>query len=135
MLSDRQKGFSLLEVLVAFAILAMTLGVLLQVFSAGLRNAAVSEDYTYAILHAESLLAVLGAEEPLNVGVTEGELDDKFSWRNTVTLYTEDDLPVDESSQAIPYRVQVEVFWQGGKEMRSVMLETLRLAPPADEQG
>ena len=41
---NRQRGFSLLEVLVAFAILSVSLGVLLQVFATGLRNAGVADD-------------------------------------------------------------------------------------------
>ena len=39
-----QRGFSLLEVLVAFTILSVSLGVLLQIFSTGLRNAALTEE-------------------------------------------------------------------------------------------
>ena len=124
-----QRGFSLLEVLVAFAILSMTLGVVLQVFSAGLRNTALSEEYTYAVLHAESVLAALGREEPLAEGEMEGEFDDKFSWRTRVTPYEEDDVDLSDST-AVAYRVEVEVFWQSADKTRSIMLESLRVAAP-----
>ena len=43
-----QCGFSLLEVLVAFAILSVSLGVLLQVFATGLRNVGMADDYSRA---------------------------------------------------------------------------------------
>jgi general secretion pathway protein I len=124
-----QWGFSLLEVLVAFAILSMTLGVVLQVFSAGLRNTGLAEEYTYAVLHAESVLAALGREEPLAEGGMEGEFDDKFSWRSSVTPYEEDDVDLSDST-AVAYRVEVEVFWQSADKTRSIMLETLRVAAP-----
>lgn len=124
-----QTGFSLLEVLVAFAILSMTLGVVLQVFSVGLRNTAISEEYTYAVLHAESVLAALGREEPLLEGNEEGQLDDKFSWRSSVTLYEEEDVDLSDST-AVAYRLEVEVFWQSADKARSVLLETLRVAAP-----
>lgn len=125
---NRQRGFSLLEVLVAFAILAISLGVLLQVFSTGLRSATLAEDYSKATLHAQSLLAALGTETPLAEGLVEGQIDDRFYWRSTVTLFSDDtEQPVDFPGTA--YRVGVEVLWDDPGRTRSVMLESLRLGP------
>jgi general secretion pathway protein I len=87
----RCHGFSLLEVLVAFAILAVSLGVLMQIFSVGLRNVAVEEGYTRAILLAESKLAGLGIEEPLQPGETTGSFDEEYRWHITVQPYTDGD--------------------------------------------
>ncbi|MBS1225342.1 MAG: ral secretion pathway protein [Proteobacteria bacterium] len=124
----RQRGFSLLEVLVAFAILSVSLGVLLQVFATGLRNAGMADDYTQATLYAESILAAYGREAPLGEGVREGPVNDRFSWRGTVSAVAEG-MPDPEKTQVRAYRVSVEVFWRGLTQTRSVMLETVRLAP------
>ncbi len=122
-------GFSLLEVLVAFAILSISLGVLLQVFATGLRNAGLADDYTRAVLYAESILAAIGREVPLAEGERSGPVNDQFSWRSTVSAFTEG-LPDPEKARVRAYRVSVEVYWPGrAQQNRSVILETLRLAP------
>jgi general secretion pathway protein I len=128
MRSPNQKGFSLLEVLVAFAILSVSLGVLLQVFATGLRNTTLSEEYTLATLHAESLLALIGTEIPLSEGMQEDQLDATYAWRSTIAPYVEEGLDPD-AADIVAYQVRVEVFWQGASQTRFVVLETLRLAP------
>ncbi|HRX69567.1 MAG: type II secretion system protein [Candidatus Competibacteraceae bacterium] len=128
MIPGRQHGFSLLEVLVAFAILSISLGVLLQVFATGLRNAGVADDYTRAVLYAESILAAIGREVPLAEGEHSGPVNEQFSWRSVVSAYTEG-MPESEQPRFRAYRISVEVYWPGLVQDRSVVLETLRLAP------
>ncbi|MFO1353066.1 MAG: type II secretion system protein [Gammaproteobacteria bacterium] len=129
----REGGFSLLEVLVAFSILSITLGVVLQVFGTGLRSTALAEEYTQAALRAESVLAAIGVEKPLKAGTEQGEINDRYSWRATISEYHDEraDAKQDEA-KFTPYQVVVEVVWQGGGKERSVVLETLRLASKED---
>lgn len=129
-----QRGFSLLEVLVAFAILSISLGVLLQVFATGLRNAGMADDYTQATLYAESILAAIGRETPLSEGERSGPVNDRFSWRSTVSAFS-DGMPDPEKTRLRAYKVSVEVFWPGLLQPRSVLLETLRLAPLEPPSG
>jgi general secretion pathway protein I len=135
-LIKQNQGFSLLEVLVAFAILGIALGVLLQIFSTGLQATKLSEEYTYATALAESKLATVGVEAPYVEGVEEGRFygNQKYAWRTTVALYDlleQEEGALDQMSM-VPvsaYWVKVEVWWgKIGKE-RTVALETLRLVP------
>jgi len=128
-LASGQRGFSLLEVLVAFAILSIALGVLLQIFATGMRNAGLSEEYSQAALYAESILAAYGREAPLAEGMRSGPINDRFSWRGTVSAYA-DGFPEPEKIGMRVYHISVEVFWDENQaRKRAVTLETLRLVP------
>jgi general secretion pathway protein I len=135
-LIKHNQGFSLLEVLVAFAILGISLGVLLRIFSTGMQATTLSEEYTHATSLAESKLATIGVETPYIEGVEEGKFDGKYAWRTTIFPYeqlgNEEKLgagfnnPMNQP--ALLYGVKVEVFWESAGKTRTVALETLRLA-------
>ncbi|MGE5238662.1 MAG: type IV pilus modification PilV family protein, partial [Chloroflexota bacterium] len=58
-------GFTLLEVLVAVALLGIAVTVVLQLFSANLRTLAASEDYVAAVTQAEVKMRELLDQESL----------------------------------------------------------------------
>jgi general secretion pathway protein I len=116
------RGFSLLEVLVAFAVLAMVLGALYPIFSATAQQAVLAQDYTRAVSLAESKLADI---ELLAPGVQSGESDARFHWLRTVERLAQQDAP------RAAYRIRVEVRWEHRRAPRSVSLSTIRLGAPA----
>ena len=124
--TNRQSGFSLLEVLVAFAILSMSLGVLYQAFSNSLRNVGASGDYSRAIIIAEARLAEAMADVPLNEGSDQGEVDGRYQWKVVVQRYEYEGEEI--VSRFTPYQVEVVVSWQDGKHTREYQLSTLRLS-------
>ena len=127
-LSSRQTGFSLLEVLVAFSILALALGVLLQAFSTGMRGVTQSGLYSRAMLVAESKLAQAGRDESLYEGEYSGEFDDVFRWRIRVVPYETGDLDP-RKLEVDPVAVRVEVEWDEGDRIPRIALNGLRLLP------
>ena len=96
-------GFTLLEVLVAFTILALMLTVLLRIFSEGFRGMSAAEVHAAAALHAQAALASVGAEIPVAVGDWAGERDG-FLWRVSIDLYQEPALTTAQRSFPL-YRV------------------------------
>ena len=75
-----QRGFSLLEILVALSILSMSLGALYQATSGATRNVRNDERYVFGVELARSLLVEYG-QVPSEGGSWAGETDGGFSWR------------------------------------------------------
>jgi general secretion pathway protein I len=123
----RQSGYTLIEVLVAFMILALALTVLLRIFSGGLRNVSVSSDYAVATLIAESRLAAAGIDVPLAAGETSGTEGERFEWIVSVQDYVPWPGYRSATRSVDAYRVTVTVEWPNGDNTRSVELSTVRL--------
>ena len=124
----RQGGFSLLEVLVAFAILALSLGVLMQIFSRATIATVTSSQYSQAASLAEAVLNDVGFEIPLEEGSRSGQSEAGFAWEVTIVpLEFGDALDVDVAPTATPYRVNATVIWADNGRARRFALSTLRL--------
>lgn len=122
----KQGGFSLLEILIAFSILAFSLGILLNIFSGGLRRTLVSEEYQQAVTIAQSILAQVGIDEELQEGEKQGEVREKYQWTQSIQVFGDEELDP-ETMDITPYQVTVIVEWQAGTNNRQVELITLRL--------
>ena len=120
------EGFSLLEVLVAFSILALSLGVLMQLFSGGMRNTLVGASYSRAVDLAESTLALAGTEIPLQPGSHSGE-EKGLRWELDIQTYFPEEL-LAPPANIEAFHVSVRVAWDGSGSGRSFSLDTLRLA-------
>jgi general secretion pathway protein I len=127
--SSLQRGFSLLEILVAFSILAIFLGVLLNIFSGGLRGVELTAQHARATQLAEQVLTLAGREIPLVPGAMEGA-DDEYHWRIAIEPYYP---PLaDWQPDQVPfqlYRVSVLITWGDWPRVRQFALNSLRLAP------
>lgn len=129
------RGFSLLEVLVAFVILGLVLGALMEIFSGGLRNVGLAGEYQRAALLAQSKLATVGIELPLKESESNGEFDSTYRWQISIRPYQS--TQIEAANQAagptpvMPValvEVEIKVLWGADDRVRTVSLKTLRLA-------
>lgn len=74
----RDRGFSLLEMLVAISILGLVLGMVYEASTGAVRNVKVAQDYSYAMLFTQSLLNEYG-QQPVSGFRASGE-SNGFRW-------------------------------------------------------
>ena len=127
----KNSGFSLLEMLVAFSIFSLSIGVLLRIFSLGVTTASVAEHYTVAVQIAESLLAETGTTEKLKLGEQQGQKNDYYHWKiKIIPAKLDINAELAESVTIIPVQIDVMVSWQTRHEKsRTVQLTTIKLMP------
>jgi general secretion pathway protein I len=123
----RSRGYTLVEVLVAFMIMALALTVLLRIFSSGVRNVGIASDYAQAVLIGESRLATAGIDEGLAPGETSGVEADGFHWTRRVTTYEPSVEYATHVKGTRAYFVTVTVTWPNGEKERSINLSTVKL--------
>jgi len=145
----RQSGFTLLEVMLAFVVLAAALGLLLGMLSRGLKQVTDSQAATDATLYAQSLLDELGTLQPMAPGASQGEFEHgRYRWRLQV-VPTQDPAPppppaagqsqpqpVPTDASPVLYRVTLDVDWGKAGPTQRLHFQTLRLRSPpgADDQ-
>lgn len=118
---------TLMEVLVAFIVLSLTMAVILRIFSGGMRLSGRADSYSRAVFLAQSRLAVVGVERPLLQSEENGQVGANMRWRVSVTR-------VDDGGEAdrllMPvrqYLVRAQVEWQEDGRYQQVELASMRL--------
>lgn len=123
-----QQGFTLLEILVAFMVFALSFAFMLELLGQSLKNTRVANDYTLAALHARSVMDRVGLDIELEEGVEEGELDERFRYRLEIRKTEFAAGPVSESAYAPVDIFAVELKIQFGE--RETRFSTIKLAQP-----
>ena len=132
-------GFTLLEVMVAVAIVAIALVPLLRLHLLSLDATIWAQDYTTAVMLAQKTMAETTAPIPserelgerksgeLEPGEKNGTFDEpayaRFQWQTLIG--EKEELTLGETAQPLEVqRVQVTITWENGQRSRAYQLES-----------
>lgn len=153
--AHRARGFTLIELIAAFLVFAIAIGLLMQVLSSAMRQVRQSADYTMAALWAQSKLDSVGVGERVEAGRSNGRFDDVYSWDLNIqqvdpsavepppqlgATVSAADAGLGEGIEIAPfdlYQVDLTVSWESGngRPPRTAHFGTLRAVNPEPEQG
>jgi general secretion pathway protein I len=115
-----QRGFTLLELLVAFTIVAISLGMLYRASGAGARSVGDIERYQRAVVLAESLLAVRDSVPPQ--GWNQAGESAGYSWRVSSAPYPS---AVENPNVPALHEITIAVAWRDAERPRQLEFSTL----------
>jgi prepilin-type N-terminal cleavage/methylation domain-containing protein len=117
------RGFTLLEVLVAMTILGLAIVTLMQLSSQGLRLLRLSDDYQQAVLVGDRVVRSVDVPQE---GVEVGQ-EGRFQWERRVALVPmPEELTPGAGPKPLLYSLSVAVRWGGS---RTLELASLRAVP------
>lgn len=123
-----EDGFTLIEVLVAFAITALGLTTLYSTLGSSWRNAADARFAEETLSHARSHMALIsGGATPANAPPT-GQYDNGAPWRVAIRPLAIKDAPVGMPSR--PILITLEAFDPSGRKIVALKtIELVKIAP------
>lgn len=136
-----QRGFTLLEVLAAIALLAFAFAIGLRAMSGALNNSVHGEALTAATLEAQSLLDQQGLVVPLRAGVQQGNFPDGASWQLRTSKFTPPAPPPANGFAASPaqplagngidlFRMDLDVRYGGNRTLHFATLRAQQALQP-----
>lgn len=138
-LGTHAHGFTLLEILVATAIMGTAVAALFGLLSTSLGNASRLQAPSRALLLGQSYMnELLSAGIDTGVGTLmampldrklQGRWDDQYRWEAQATRWNPP--PDTAPGQPVLVRIALDVFWktQPGKQEKKLSLETYQLRP------
>ena len=125
------RGFTLLEVMLAFVVFALSFAVVLEIMAGSVAGIRRASDDTQVALLAQSLMDRVGLEIPLEESRYDGEEMDRYRWQLDIFYYdpgTGDayTLELAEMSGVELYKVTLDIEWDAGRNFRHAQFSTVR---------
>jgi len=133
------RGFTLIEIAVAVAILGIGVITLQQIYQGSLRLQNRASRQSRAVLHARAQMDALLFQRLIKDGTSEQTTREGFRTRVTVRHATPEEGGADDTKDSgveletgLRY-LEVEVAWSDGSGMKTYTLKSLRMASEDDE--
>src|SRR5574340_525610 len=118
------EGFTLLEVLVAMVLLSISLVAIFELFSADLKGIAKSDDYSHAVIMAESKMRKVLDDETLAERSWTESTDDGYRI-DTIVSGTESERTEDLQIRLL--EISLTVSWIKDSKERTLKLKTVKM--------
>ncbi len=129
LLKNNQSGFSLLEVLVAFSLFAVSFSILLQIYSKGASSARLSDEYATAVIIAQSSMAHIGIETFPDTGLHE-ESNGEYQISINIRESDDDDGNYFQKEKTFSKPdILLNVSWQHKGKSHSIQMNSMKLFP------
>jgi general secretion pathway protein I len=123
----RRSGFTLLEVVVAMAIVGLGVVTLLEIFSLGLRLGAKSSVETESMVYGRQVMDEVLARVSMEQGATQGFFQDRGRWQLRIQSVREPETALALGSGWELKEVTVAVRLMDAGREREVELKTFKL--------
>ncbi len=120
------RGFTLIEILVAISILSISLVVILQLFSGGLKSSRLSDRYTKGIFHAKEKMEEVLLSTEFTEEENEGEFDDSYRWKSEIVRVEQ----LEEEEPKLPFNtfnIKIDVMWDEGNKEKHFAISTMKV--------
>lgn len=121
---NSRKGFTLLEVIIALALLGIAVTVVLQLFSSNMRSISASEDYVYAASKAEARMREVLDDENLTEKSWSEITDDGYRIDVSITNALKERT---ENLSVNILEIDLTLHWSKGIKERSIALKTMKV--------
>jgi len=129
---NRRAGFTLLEVIVAMAIVGLGVVTLLEIFSLGLRLGARSSVETESMAYGRLVMDEVLARRNIDEGATQGNFQDRGRWQLRIQTVNEPARTLSLGAGWELKRVSVAMRLRDAGKEREVELMTLKLVRKTD---
>src|SRR5262245_4444118 len=130
---SRRRGFTLLEVAVAMAILGVGVTTCFEIFGSSLRLEERASRQTRAVLHARAVMDALIFPPDVRDHAEERTTAEGFRTRILVRRATADEGATSSvlgfTSDVVLKYLEVEVAWEDGSGVKTYVVKSLRMAP------